>query len=176
MVRSNNLNSHKLPKTILVISVIILIALLIISAYPRIYIGCNNQIYGGRNACIASSGFLCQSPVYLHTTGQISVTIGQATGTNWASANFVFVPQGTACLVTNPAIPNISFISYPANTMLANMGLITGQTATLTLPVNGSAPIAVGTAVTGAIWVQYTKQGSSTSQYHQIAEVQVKAS
>src|SRR5271156_5026084 len=37
-------------------------------------------------ACVAASGYYCQTPIYSHTTGNIIVTVGQSTGTNWQTA------------------------------------------------------------------------------------------
>ena len=57
-------------------------------------------------SCITPSGYLCQNPVYDHFTGNIIVTLGQITGTNWTTSNFVFVPQGTQLIPKG--IPSVS--------------------------------------------------------------------
>jgi hypothetical protein len=139
------------------------------------------------NACQASTGYLCQNAVFFHgiigqgQAGNILVTVGQNTGTAWVSANFVFVPQGTPYV---GGLPSISFISYPANTILSNQGLQSGGIATVTLPVNGfiTNQINIGQPLTGSIWAQYVyiytaggiqQTGVSDAQ---IAAITIKAS
>lgn len=108
--------------------------------------------------------------IYLHNTGVIYVTLGQNTGTNWTTANFVFVPQGTP---NSAGIPAISFTSYPA---FHSNGLSSGLTLAAYLAVNNTKPpIAIGTTAVGSIWVQYTIASSTTPQYTQIAIVNIKA-
>jgi hypothetical protein len=129
-------------------------------------------------ACIARSDYLCQNPVYTHVGANIIVTVGQSTGTNWASANFMFVPQGQASSSGVPAtLTPFGFTSNLGNTLFSS-GFTSGQSSAITLPVNGvsGTTINVGTPATGAIWAQYTIAGSSTFQYAQIAAINVKAS
>ncbi len=136
------------------------------------------------NACIAQTGFLCQSPQYVHgilgTTpeaGNIVVILGQNTGNNWATANFVFVPQGTS---VTAGVPDVSFTTTPANTEYNSLGLTSGQQVTLVLPNNALTPgetvTAGSSAATGAIWAQYTIAGSTTGQYAEVATINIKAS
>ncbi len=133
--------------------------------------------------CVAADGYLCQNPVYNHITGNIAVILGQNTGQNWATANFVFVPQGTP--LSNGLPVGISFTSYPANITLSDHpnssygieGLVSGQKLKILLPVEEvKLPVSVGTPETGAIWVQYTTQGNSKAQYAQIASINIRAS
>jgi hypothetical protein len=128
-------------------------------------------------ACIASSGYLCQNPIYLHTGGNVLVTLGQSTGTNWASANFMFVPQGQASSSGLPVTLTSAGFTALGNTLYLT-GFTSGQSASITLPVNGvsGTTINVGTPATGAIWVQYRTSSSATFQYAQIATINVKAS
>ena len=159
----------------------ILIIAVVLGALFSLGVFSGNTLLG--NACIASSGYYCQNPQYLHGTlgtgaaGNLIVTVGQNTGVNWATANFVFVPQGTA---TNGGVPTISFTSTPANTFNAVNGLVSGQTVSIYLPNNAittaGATVTVGTAAQGAIWAYYTTATSSVPQYAQVASINIKAS
>jgi|GEM_PF-1369673 hypothetical protein len=133
-------------------------------------------------ACIARSSYLCQNPVYTHTGANIIVTVGQSTGNNWASANFMFVPQGQASAAGLPVTLTSAGFTALGNTLYLT-GFTSGQSASITLPVNGvsGTTINVGTPATGTIWVQYTIIYSGTGiptpfQYAQIATINVRAS
>ena len=124
--------------------------------------------------CIAQLGYTCINPIYLNSTANIVVTLGQNTGINWITANFVFVPQGTHI---NNGIPSISFTTFPANTIYSASQLNSGQTVILYLPVNGvTAPVRIGTPAIGTIWAKYTSSNQSSIQYVQIASINIKAS
>lgn len=131
--------------------------------------------------CVSRVGYICQSQniTFFHGTvginaagavpGNILVTVGQNTGINWISANFVFVPQGTS---TTSGIPNISFINSPANTFYATTGLASEQTVSVYLPVNGTKSyVSIGTLVSGTIWAQYTTSSNQTPKNIQIAYI-----
>ncbi|MDE1870991.1 MAG: hypothetical protein KGI06_02000 [Candidatus Micrarchaeota archaeon] len=127
------------------------------------------------NACIAQSGFLCQNPVYVHSTGYIQVQVGQNTGQNWAKANFTFVPQGTP--TDAGGVPSVPFNAPIA--VNTPTGLLSGQTQTISLSANDvvNTPVSVGVAATGAIWAQYkTTQPGAPLQYTEIATINIKAS
>lgn len=129
------------------------------------------------NSCIASSGYLCSSPSYSHSNGNIIVIIGQDTGLDWATANFVFIMQGTPDV---GGVPAVSFNSFPANTYLATTGMSVGTDQLLYLPATGG--ITVGTPISGSIWVQYSTvtysggQEVTRSGYVQVASLNLKAS
>ena len=98
--------------------------------------------------------------------------MGQNTGTDWATANFVFVPVNTSM---KSGRPDISFTSYPANIM--NNGLKSGQFIQMWLPINGvTPPVPVGTDTVGTIWVQYTTASNSNPTYAKMAYIALKAS
>ena len=82
-------------------------------------------VFSGSNilgtACIAGSGYLCQTPVYGHSTGNIIVTVGQNTGTSWTSANFIFVQQGQAATGGLPVTMSSAGIT--------NLGVVFGAMA-----------------------------------------------
>jgi len=155
----------------------ILIIAVVLGALFSLGVFSGNALLG--NACVAQSGFLCQNPVYSHTSGNIIVTLGQNTGTNWAGANFVFAPQGTPTVAGIPGT-SVSFNSFPANMIYSTNAITSGQTLGIWLPVNGISgiPVPVGTTATGTIWaVYYTSTGpGAVAQYTQIAAINIKAS
>lgn len=148
-------------------------------------IGAFNQTAALSTACVAQTGFVCKSPTYSHTTGQIDVELGQITGTSWTSVNVVFIPEGTN---TIKGIPYYIFAKNSiANTNSLYQGnqFQNGETISLMLPVNGistnkpkklATPLRVGIEQTGTIWVQYTTSSTSGLQYAKIAAINVKAS
>jgi hypothetical protein len=124
--------------------------------------------------CVASSGYVCQNPVYNHSTAVIFVTLGQNTGTSWTSANFIFIPQGQALGVDGlpSSMPGMATLG---NTVLSRSGIKSGQQISITLPVNGLTSVDIGTPARGSIWVEYTIQNNSTPNYVQIAQINIKA-
>lgn len=125
------------------------------------------------NKCIANPYFYCVNAFYNHQNGDIELVLGQNTGINWTSVNFVFVHEGTAL---NNGMPEISFISYPANTMYAKNGTKSGEALNISLPVKNNVSVKVGTTAVGFIWVKYIKENNSTPQYTQIASINIRAS
>ncbi|MDE1768504.1 MAG: hypothetical protein KGH64_03335 [Candidatus Micrarchaeota archaeon] len=151
-------------------------------------------VFNGQSstACVASSGYLCQAPIYSHTTGNVVVTVGQTTGTNWATANVYFIAQGTPSPggVPNPMTsltaatcaqggqPGANSIGCVIGA--ASPGLVNGQTATVSIPVSGGSaattPTTAGQSAAGALWVAYTTSTApGTAYYVQIATVTLKA-
>ena len=131
-------------------------------------------------SCIAYSGFLCSSPIYSHATGNVIVTLGQNTGTDWATANIAFMPQGSQL---SSGIPEVS--SLGANTFnsitnggIANSitgGLVSGQSESLGFPVSSSTTTNAGASAAGAFWAAYTVSGSSSMYYVEMATATLKA-
>ncbi len=166
----------------------ILIIAVVLGALFSLGVFSGNNILG--TACIAASGYLCQNPVYLHTNGQIKLTVGQNTGSSWTTANFVFVPQGASKTAGVPT--DIFYANAPVNEnmTLSPTSLTSGQSLSITLPVNGisnnaftltngAGSLSVGSSAGGAIWVQYQTGGTGASypfQYAQVASLNVKAS
>ena len=143
------------------------------------------------SACVAQSGYLCQSPLYSHTTGIITIPqLGQNTGTTWASANFVYVPQSLSG--TTAGIPTLmspqAAVAANGNIIygLGTIQLLSGQEVAISLPVNTvstnslahlATPLTIGTSTSGAIWVEYTTSANPTTfQYAEIATLNLKAS
>jgi hypothetical protein len=105
--------------------------------------------------CIASSGFYCSGLSYSHATGNLTMTLGQATGQSWQAWGVAYVPQGTSL---SEGIPDVTFI--PVND--ADGALPSGATRVVSLPA--SAPdTPVGRAISGAIWACYVVQSPDNS-------------
>jgi hypothetical protein len=133
-------------------------------------------------SCIPSSGYLCSNPSWAHGTNNIVVTIGQATGNNWAANSFVvFVPQGTATATgTSSGIP---IIAGSNTAVLSSSTFPSGlsQQVTLNAAVSSNA---VGASAGGAIWVAYGSTSppgtafnalAGTVSYAQIAVLTIRA-
>jgi hypothetical protein len=172
MIIVRNKNSNKILKIIVVPIIaifLIIVGLLITLNRPGF------SVPGlGPSSCIAISGYYCQNAIYSHMIAKIFVTIGENTGTNWTSANFIFVPQGN---FFNNEMPWLSFNSYPVNDSYSKIGLNSGQQVTISLPIKGvSVSVPIGTSVQGSIWVQYAIAQNSMTQYAEMATISIKAS
>jgi len=134
------------------------------------------------NACVAISAYYCQNPLYLHTSGAITTTLGQSTGSAWYSANFIFVPQLDNGVSVTTGLP---YILTPANVVTfgsGNVPLPSGSQSGASLVVPNTAgtaalgQVSVGTLATGTIWaVYYTTSNPGIAQYAKIATVNMKA-
>lgn len=165
--------SKKNKRSLISIGLGVLVITVALVLYFLGYFGSNA---GARpaTACITPPGFLCQSPVYSNSTGNIVVTLGQDTGTSWLTSNFVFVPQGAVSSQRNSSMYftlNQANITYGGK---AGNGLTTGQYVKIILPVSGA--VKISTPATGTIWVQYTTSQNNTFQYAEIASINIKAS
>ncbi|MEM0202006.1 MAG: hypothetical protein QXR73_02420, partial [Candidatus Micrarchaeaceae archaeon] len=113
-------------------------------------------------ACIAQSGYYCQNLVY--HDGVLSATVGQSTGTTFATANVYFVPSGSV------------YSGSDAHTALPS-NFASGATNTISITITTSLPVAVGTPLTGYLYVNYTTPSTSgTYLVAELATVSVKAS
>jgi len=169
-------------KRAVVYSIIIIIVLAVLIVYYLSKVSCQsvpgfycngvttNPFLGPD--CFALSGYYCQNATYNHNNGNIVVSLGENTGTNWTSANFVFVASGSS--LNSYGIPNISFSSPTANTLYYTIGLKTGQKVSLYLPYTGS--VNKGVTAAGDIWVKYIMVGANTATYVQIASLKLNAS
>jgi hypothetical protein len=177
--KETNRTKNKKIKALILATVLIIVLVIILILYE------SNQTFsslpsGGLTGCIANSNYICQNQIYNHSTGNIFVTLGQNTGTRWLSANFIFVPQYQP---TNKGYMPITINSTAFTTDLSdisysNIGLSSGQSIHIVLPVNrlNGNKVPVGTYATGAIWVEYTTMNNSTPQYVQIATINIQAS
>ena len=150
---------------------ILIIAIVLVALFS---LGIFNSSSFINTTCIATSGFQCSS-VSLTPSG-MSLTIGQATGQTWTTANVFFLGPG----VTSP--PS-TLNSVAVNTISG--GLSTGQTVTVTLGnyISSSSgavtamPSTTGQTLSGQVWVSYTTASSgSSSLYTEIATANIKVS
>lgn len=118
--------------------------------------------------CIAQQGFQCTFPLlYNHTTGNLTLTVGQNTGQNWAIAEVLFVPNNTN-------YQNISMLMWSSpNATLIDSGLQTGASKLISVRI--SNPVPIGTTASGWLWAKYGLNSSSEAKYIQIGQVKLKA-
>jgi len=109
-------------------------------------------------SCVALSGYYCANPV-LSSTGTLTLTIGQATGTTYSSVTAYIVPSGS------------TFSTADANVIVGSLN--SGQTATVTINNVLPNPSSLGTAFTGQVWLAFSTPSSSNLET-QIATLTVK--
>ncbi len=130
-------------------------------------------VFGGGlglpNACVAQSGFSCSSPVYGHATGNILVTIGQNTGSNWqAAANVIFANTTTLSTITGGTWPTVPGSNTVTGTWYS------GSVQSVNIPVS-STSTAIGAGVSGQIWARYQTVAAGTLYFTEVAVVTAKA-
>lgn len=167
---------------------ILIIAVVMVALFSLGIIGGTGNL---PTQCTAPSGYQCTTPVLSHTSGNVIVTVGQTTGTNWATANFFYVPQGTSSnngvptdigtqgsLAAGATVVTVGGISTGAYGNGEAMGpLSSGQTNTIQLGVVAPAGVNVGGSEAGQIWVAYTTStgGASNVYYAQVGTITLKA-
>ncbi len=133
--------------------------------------------------CLAQSGITCQSPVL--TSGAFNAIVGQATGTTWASANIVWIPNGyTLAWVTgsSPALNCLPGVMQSNSITLGTGGTIgpicgtilnggsttiaSGQAVSVYFPNSNSG--SNGASASGQIWAVYTTSSSSVVYAQQL--------
>ncbi len=136
---------------------ILIIAVVLGALYS---LGVFNGTAFATQACVAVSGFYCQSPIF--HAGVLQLTFGQATGTNWAGANLIFVPFGN---------------TYTGSTVFGSNNIEafnSGQTTSVSFTSNWLTGNSVlGTSVQGYLYANYIISGVSYSV--QVATVTVKS-
>jgi len=108
-------------------------------------------------SCVALSGYYCANPV-LSTSGTLTLTVGQATGTSYSGVTAYIVPSGSTFST-----------SYPSN-YIGNLN--SGQTVPITVNNVLTSP-SLGTAFTGQVWLVFSTPSSSNLET-QIATLTVK--
>ncbi len=122
-------------------------------------------------SCIAASGFYCSSVSLSHTSGLVTATIGQDTGTNWGAYQFVFVPQGWTTINGIPLVPINSFLSSTAS--INGISFPNGAQVTLSFNVLQPGAISawpatsypVGATLAGSIWACYGSGSTGPAYY-----------
>ena len=117
--------------------------------------------------CIALLGYTCDNITYSRSTGNITATVGQATGNNWSTVEVIFVPNGTAY---SHGVP---LVNWP-NATVINGGLKTGQAAKVQMHASG--PVSAGVVATGQVWVSYQTVVGANREYASIGFTTVTAS
>jgi len=119
--------------------------------------------------CRPITGYYCENPVLINTTGQLTLTIGQGTGTTYSNVIAYIVPSGSTFNT-----------SAPSNSIgILNSGQTVSPTFNLaSLPsIKNSLPLPVGTVFTGQVWLVYNSVYASIPAITtQIATFSVKAS
>jgi hypothetical protein len=133
------------------------------------------------NGCTGTSNttFQCHNASYYNQSEYYNseptlyIEVKQNTGVSWASANFVFVPEGSE--LGNNNIPTISFNSLPANTYYSDIKIKSGENIPLWMMVNGTQPLPItipaNKSVAGWIWVAYSTTQNGPISYAEIAAV-----
>ena len=130
--------------------------------------------------CIAQSGFICKFPV-LHNN-VFMITLGQATGTNWANVNFLWVPQGQSppptsafCPAINSTTINETSCATPNNINLES-GLNKTENFTFKPENYTSGNLAtMGKIYSGTIWAEYQTNLGGTWYAVQVATAKLKS-
>jgi hypothetical protein len=102
----------------------------------------------GSTVCVAGSGFYCSNLAYSHSSGTVTATIGQSTGTNWGNVMLLFAIQGNSISSNGPIVPTTQ--------QSATGGLVSGQSTVATFTnAGGSSGVTVGSTIGGTIWACY---------------------
>ena len=126
-------------------------------------------IFGGSSsiptACLAQSGYTCQSPV-LHQNALTFAAVGQGTSISWIGVNLLWVPQGqivpsdSAAYTWCPSYSPTNAITNTINGGIscysitnANGALNSGQSVAPTFSFTSTVP--VGSSYPGSLWVEY---------------------
>ncbi len=129
--------------------------------------------------CEAVSGYQCSAVTFNHgnigtyPAGNVVMTFGENTGVDWVAANVFWVPQFWSTTVSGvPSIIPSSGLTLATESGEGNIivgGLVSGQTAQVSLPVFGAntSPINLGATVSGTVWAQYWT-ASGGPYYNQI--------
>ncbi|MCL4387528.1 hypothetical protein M1567_00020 [Candidatus Marsarchaeota archaeon] len=146
----------------------ILIIAIVLAALFSLGIFSSSSFTG--TTCVASSGFLCTSPVW--TSGNLIVTVGQSTGASWTGVTFFFMPSGSAAPSSSSATG-----ALVANSACSDIDLASGQTVSCTIPMS-TFSTTPGTSASGQLWVEYSVSGDSaaTDLVSQIATMTLKES
>jgi uncharacterized membrane protein len=112
-------------------------------------------VFGGPRCytvCVAGSGFYCSSLIYSHT-GNITMTIGQSTGTNWGNALILFAIQGNTISANGPIVP--------ATQQSAPGGLLSGQAVGAAFTDVEGNYVPIGSTLAGMVWACYITGNSA---------------
>ena len=122
------------------------------------------------------SPYICDSMSYSHITGNITLKFGQDTGTNWTTANMVFV-FGTLESNMTPDAFNQSSGAVENGNVIGQLpsGKMFKSLKSVTLPVSSPISTLLGTVAEGALWVAYSTSQNSTPHFVRVAVISTKA-
>ncbi len=100
------------------------------------------------------------------TTGNLTVTVSQNTGSGWAVASVLFVPSGTA--YSN----GVPLVNWNESVPLPN-GFPSGKNVVVTLRASGS--VALGTPLSGTVWSEWQYNAGGTIYYTEVGTVNTAA-
>jgi hypothetical protein len=123
-------------------------------------------------SCIAGPGFQCYG-AHVSSPNVLSVTIGQSTGQSFTSVNVTFVPYTSSD--SNPAS------LFSNQNLVANIhsGLLSGQSASVLLPITNATPtgppgFVCNPSISGSIWMQYQTSQNGQFLYAKIATLYLR--
>jgi hypothetical protein len=148
-------------------------------------------IFNGNNllpsACTAYQGYYCTSPVMTYNVNnyaQLTVTLGQATGSSWASPVVFYCGNQTSTIAaTGAGFSGTQTVGSLGNNIAAapislSGSFTSGQTETVTMTCAGVGAVGVsptvGTAVSGYIWAVYPQSGANVVT--RVAAISIKVS
>lgn len=149
--------------TILVVVILVILAVVYFTSVPG---GPNGTPYG--TVCVGKSGFVCSNYTYGHTTGNLTLSIEQATGQNWLTTKILFVSDN----LNYSNVANLSWNS--SNVVEISGGLKEYNIRYVSIPISG--PVPVGTTHAGQLWAKYQLIPNGTFQYESVAQVDLDAS
>ena len=166
---------HYKKHVIVAVAAGILIIIVLSILYFPINQSSPNKLLTG---CFANPGFYCLIDRQ-YPTGNVTLTLGQFTDSDWTSASFTYAPQS---VVETNNVPNVMFEN------VVSVGLVSGQKIDETFPVYLSST-ETGIYVSGSIWACYTTTldaiitpnvgyctaGVNSVQYVEIAGLAVRA-
>ncbi len=120
--------------------------------------------------CITQQNYTCSEVVYSHSTGNLTLIIGQSTRYNWTSVSIYFVPFGTANVGGIPS----TILDGIASGNVIMQGLASGSTSSITLRISSPSVTQKGTVANGSIWAKYTTSNGGP-YYAQMALLKTSA-
>ncbi|MDE1854759.1 MAG: hypothetical protein KGH57_00340 [Candidatus Micrarchaeota archaeon] len=169
-LRSKEVKAQSAMEYLMTYGWAILIIAVVLGALFSLGVFSSNNSLG--TSCISNAGYLCSNP-QIHG-GTLTVNVGQLTGSSWTTVNVLLVETGA------PAPTTSSFALSCAQQF--SSGINNGQQVAMSVTggiTSGGActalPSSVGTAVSGAVWAQYTV-GSNSGLIAKLAGISVKVS
>jgi hypothetical protein len=124
--------------------------------------------------CVAAPGYSCEITAFSGSSGNIVATIGQHTGSNWVTANVVFL-NASVLLNASDLAADVSNPNFYQNNSSQLGAINNGTTTVVQIPMSSSGKVTAGTLMCGQLWVQYTTSAVGTDYYAEIAEICAKA-